>query len=346
LAQVEEPERIGSEARGGGGLGQGALAVTTTGNSHELPPALNKAIEKFNRWGDENLESERKKNTIKGPLYHYTDGRGLKGIIDSQTIWFTDYRHLNDPSELSYGIEKARDVMRQNAIGADEYGRAFLECLADMLSPKKFSSLEFFIASFSRDKDELGQWRAYADNGRGYVLGLQARAIEELAREPHVFVSPVLYEPHAIMARHSLAVDEAFRIFRDTVGAINTLISNEDILDQFIQKFCQSILAGALIWNCLTSKHNAYEREEEVRFITLGHRDKLKPKIITRLRGSEIVPYIAQPLAVREPQMIFEIVTGPAAGADAVRTVRTMLDSFEIDPELHIEPSDIPYRVL
>jgi hypothetical protein len=67
---------------------------------------------------------------------------------------------------------------------------------------------------------------------------------------------------------------------------------------------------------------------------------------VTRLRGSEIVPYIPHPKPVREPDMIAEIVVGPAAGPDAERTVRTMLDSFSIDPKIPIGRSDIPYRAL
>jgi hypothetical protein len=312
----------------------------------QLPRALRDAIEKFGGWSDKYMRSEGKKNTVKEPLYHYTDGRGLKGMIESETIWFTDYRHLNDPSELSHGVETARDVMRLKATGADDFGRMFLECLGDMLSPKKYERLEFFIASFSRDKDELGQWRAYGDDGRGYVLGLRASVFDELAAHANVFIGPVLYETDKIMARHRLAIDKAFEIFRETVDANSDLLGNEATLDQFIQEFCRVILAGVLIWNCLTSKHNAYEREKEVRLIILGVRDKLKPKIQTRLRGNEIVPYIAEPLTVHKPQAIFEIVTGPAAGADAVRTVSTMLSSLKVDYNVPIYPSDIPYRPL
>ena len=118
------------------------------------------------------------------------------------------------------------------------------------------------------------------------------------------------------------------------------------LFDQFVQTFCQTILASILIWSCLTSKHTAYGREQEIRLIIMGERDKLTPKIKTRLRGSEIVPYIAQPLAIRGPEAIFEIVTGPAAGADAERTVRTMLRSFEVDDKVLIDSSGIPYRPL
>jgi hypothetical protein len=337
-------------------LGKGTVAITANSkqllntpglmpDAKQLPSALSEAIEEFDRWCGKHLESEQKKHIITEPLYHYTDGRGLKGIIESQTIWFTDYRHLNDPSELSYGIEKARDLMRLKETGADNVGRAFLQCLRDMLSPKNFSKLEFFITSFSFDRDELGQWRAYADNGRGYALGLQARVFTDLIRHPNVFISPVFYKTKEILDRHSLAIDRAFEIFQDAVDKNHTLLTNEADLDEFIQQFCRVTLASVVIWNCLTSKHVAYENEKEVRLIILGTSDKLKPSIKTRLRGSEIVPYIAHDLDVRSPQTILEIVTGPAAGTDAERTVRTMLSSLKVeDDEILIKPSGIPYR--
>jgi hypothetical protein len=70
------------------------------------------------------------------------------------------------------------------------------------------------------------------------------------------------------------------------------------------------------------------------RIIILGMRDRLMPYITTRLRGSEIVPYIVHHSPIREPHNIAEIVVGPAAAADAERSVRTLLDSFGVDPSV------------
>jgi hypothetical protein len=52
-----------------------------------LPLVLHDAIGKFDRWVEKQLHSEQERNTIERPLYHYTDGRGLKGIIESGQIW-------------------------------------------------------------------------------------------------------------------------------------------------------------------------------------------------------------------------------------------------------------------
>jgi hypothetical protein len=283
-------------------------------------------------------------------LYHYTNESGLKGIIENQTIWFTDYRHLNDPSELVHGMEMARDVMRFVATGADGRLRLFLELLADMFSDRNFSAtLEFFIASFSRQRDDLGQWRAYADNGRGYAIGLAPNLFaisdeENLQPNEKVVVGPVIYRTDQVLARHQLAIDQAAAIFLETVTANADLVSDKTIGIPFMQEFARAIIASPLIWNCLTTKHPAYQHEQEVRLIILGLRDQLMPYIKTRLRGSETVPYIMHDMPVRKPHNIGEIVVGPAAPPDAERTVRTFLTSLGGDPNVPVSRSDIPYR--
>ena len=40
-------------------------------------------------------------------VYHYTDAAGLQGILDSGVLWATDYRYLNDSSELRYIFDLA-----------------------------------------------------------------------------------------------------------------------------------------------------------------------------------------------------------------------------------------------
>jgi hypothetical protein len=165
-----------------------------------IPGALQSAINDFNKWADKLVLAEQQRNTIDETLYHYTDGRGLKGILENQTIWFTDYRHMNDPSELLHGVEMVKDVVRALANGADERVALFLKTVSDMFSAHNFSSnLEFLIASFSRERDDLGQWRAYADNGRGYAIGFAPHlfAIEEKKAnhrpDENVVVGPIVY---------------------------------------------------------------------------------------------------------------------------------------------------------
>jgi hypothetical protein len=326
------------------------MTDTATNPERSLPPVLQEAIGKFTDWAEQHLLAEQNASTITVPLYHYTNNQGLRGILESGRIWFTDYRHLNDPSELMHGIDMAHDVAGSLGRGADGRVRLFLEDFADLLRPDNFTAtLEFFIASFSRARDDLGQWRAYADNGRGYAIGFAPRmfGIGELVpgRLPE-FVGPVRYKIDEVCARHNAALEEAVAIFFETVKANADLVRNKAIGIPFMEQFVREIIAQPIIWNCLTSKHPAYEHEQEVRLLIMGAPERLLPHVTTRLRGSEIVPYIAHPMPLREPHHIAEIVVGPASPPDAEHTVITMLASLGLDANVEVGRSDIPYRAL
>ncbi len=48
-------------------------------------------------------------------LYHYTDGQGLPGILQSGCIRLTDIFELNDPSELRHGVLYGCQTLIQHA---------------------------------------------------------------------------------------------------------------------------------------------------------------------------------------------------------------------------------------
>jgi hypothetical protein len=315
-----------------------------------LPKELSNAIDAYNTWIDAESQKQQQANTITETLYHYTNVVGMRGILESESIWFTDFRHLNDPSEIIHGIDMCHDVIRNLKTGADGRVALFLDCLADMMSPTNFSrALEYFIGSFSRARDDLGQWRAYADNGRGVAIGFAPHlfGIENMVdQKPDevAFVNPVIYDVAQVCNRHATAIEEAAEMFLGTANAYPELLANKDIGISFMQDFARAVIASPLIWNCLTSKHPAYAHEQEVRLVMLGLHDRLQPFIKNRTRGSEIVPYIPYKMAVRRAHSIGEIIVGPSASPDAEQAVRTMLKSLGIDHDIPISRSLVPYR--
>jgi hypothetical protein len=317
-----------------------------------LPAELAGAIAQYDTWIDGELTKEKDANKIGGTLYHYTNVAGLAGILKSEYLWFTDFRHMNDPSEISHGIELCRDVIRLRRPGTDGRVALFLECLADLMRLENFSrALEYFIGSFSRASDDLGQWRAYADNGRGVAVGFAPHlfGIENAAdKNPNeiAFVSPVIYDLETASSRHDRAIEQAERIFLEVANAHGNLLANKDVGIPFMQDFARAVIASPLIWNCLTSKHPAYAHEQEVRLIILGLHDRLRPYIETRVRNSDIVPYVAYKMPVKKEHSLGHIVVGPAANPDAERTVQSMLESYGIEHDIPISRSLIPYRAL
>lgn len=100
-----------------------------------LPLGLQAAVDEYVRWNARYLAAEQAQSTITAPLYQYTGWNGLCGIIESQSVWFTDYRHLNDPSELSHGVEVAQEVLAALAERSDRRVGLFLETIRDLLVP-------------------------------------------------------------------------------------------------------------------------------------------------------------------------------------------------------------------
>lgn len=241
-----------------------------------LPPELEDAIAKYNTWIDVEITKEGEANKIGSTLYHYTTVAGLKGIIESESIWFTDFRHLNDPSEIEHGIELCRDVIRLRKPGKDGQVEMFLDGLADFMRLDNISMwLQYFIGSFSQASDDLGQWRAYGDNGRGVSVGFAPHLFSianttDMKPNEAAFVGPVIYDLDAASSRHDRAIEMAEGIFFDVANAHGDILVNKDIKIRFMQDFARAVIASPLIWNCLTSKHPAYTHEQEVRLIILG----------------------------------------------------------------------------
>jgi hypothetical protein len=48
-------------------------------------------------------------------LYHYTNASGLKGILESNSLWATDAEFLNDVQELQFGRTELCDALRAYA---------------------------------------------------------------------------------------------------------------------------------------------------------------------------------------------------------------------------------------
>jgi hypothetical protein len=301
------------------------------------------AVEEFANWSRRQLLTEEAASKITEPLYHYTDAAGLCGIVKSQKIWFTSYLHLNDPSELLHGLDIVHRLLKAIGEGAhDGLVKEFCEIVDDVCQHRKFKEIfGFYIASFSRDRNDLGQWRAYADKGRGFALGLAPHLFEavEVAhpKPTEYYVVPVVYGEEAAEQRYRVAIEAA-------VGIVQNNRPQENVRIPFLNGMADELIAGQLIVTSLTVKHEAYSHEKEVRLVMLGMRENQKRDLRTRIRGSEIVPYMEGYMPLRDRDGITEIGIGPAAVSSAEDAVHSLLQSLGVEPGDRIKRSRIPYR--
>jgi Protein of unknown function (DUF2971) len=320
-------------------------------NDAIFPTELSLALDDFGHWSDEHLIELQGDTKITQPLYHYTGAAGLLGIITSQQLWFTNYLHLNDPRELRYGMGIARRLLL-------EAGERFADNLIDLFTATAVrlcrdenldGRLDFYVASFSRDRDDLGQWRSYADDGQGFALGLAPHLFhvdEKTDRKPHehVFVMPVVYGEGQALSQYREAIDAAADIVQDNRGLLTNIIPQVQVL--FMEELAKELIARELIGTSLTVKDEAYSHEKEVRLVILGMQERLRPYVTYRTQGSEIVPFIKSDMPVQEKGNISEIVIGPAAAPTAKDGIRSLLHSFHDDAESLITKSEISYRHL
>jgi hypothetical protein len=316
-------------------------------NEDELPPSLHAAVEEFVRWSTQQLGAEQEEMKITQTLYHYTSAAGLRGIIESQKLWFTSYRHLNDPSELTHGMNVAHRLLKEIGEGAgDGLVKMFCDLVDNLFQHGNFADVfGFYIASLSRADNDLGQWRTYADNGQGFALGLDPNLFEAIEtpnpKPTEHIVMPVVYGNDADQ-RYRAAIEVAAGI----VQANRPHLSDKEVGIPFMREMANQLIAGQLIGISLGVKHEAYSNEREVRLVVLGTQHAQKSDVRTRIRGSEIVPYMESDLPLRDNDGIVEIVIGPAADPSGKDAVRHLLRSFGIEPDDRIRESGIPYRAL
>ena len=129
-------------------------------------------------------------------VWHYTDGPGFLGILQSATLFATQVSSLNDPNETKYGTDLYKEVVRQimaeNAADADTvaFFTDVLEAVKeDPDSPTQGPS-KFFVTCFSADEDNLARRRLYGGQNP-YAIGFYARGLN---REPNSRLYKVIYD--------------------------------------------------------------------------------------------------------------------------------------------------------
>jgi len=321
----------------------------------DLDPSLKARIDEFAQWWHRQQTAADISQKVRRPLYQYTDAVGLKGIIENQEIWFSSLFQLNDPSELRHGADCAVKELRDLRAAALQEGDDFIQTVCDqverLVTHDPRSDLGFFVASFSRAPDDLGQWRGYGNDGRGFAIGFAPHlfhvneTVDPTKPEQNIFVAPVSYGNKATRTKQRQAIGMAFDIIVRTLGdpiCQKVILQDNSQGDRFISEMCTHLLVP-LLWNSVTTKHSAYANEKEVRLIVLGHLPMFT-KIETRTRRDQLVPFIRSPMATQTKGNITRVVIGPAAGSTAEDSVNDLLRTSGIDPTNRVFRSKIPYR--
>ncbi len=334
---------------------------------HVFPPDLREALDRFSKESEETLRSFLEPMEASEPppiIYHYTNDVGLKGILETGQLWLGDIFSLNDPSELKHGFSLASDILKSKAISGPEECKAFARNFESFGKPGGgIDSGNYFMCSFSSSGNDLGQWRSYADNGRGYAIGFAAKDLEVgfvthgsdapnlIASAPESYSAdqsekrflktfPIIYNDAQLAELHRKSIEGMFDLIS---------LPREKDLTRPTRVAYWAELATTLVVRVLLAglhfKHPAYRNEQEYRFLEVH--EKMEPwQVRLRSRPYSLIRYREFHWKRIAPETLKRIVVGPAADRQkSFQFAQDCLRMFYSSP-VEVTCSGIPYRAL
>jgi hypothetical protein len=102
---------------------------------------------------------------LPGQLYHYTGIQGLKGIIESQTLWATHYKYLNDAEEVVHFRERLPSILSPVFTNLlQDFGAAGKQALIDTYGtienalveePRRLAQVMYDVTFANADSDGI-----------------------------------------------------------------------------------------------------------------------------------------------------------------------------------------------
>jgi hypothetical protein len=202
----------------------------------------------------------------------------------------------------------------------------------------------FFVCSFSKSGNDLGQWRAYADNGRGFSLGFDAAPLEQAFGRANISGAsqhttfPVTYNDAEIRRMHGLIIETA----QPYISMPRTRVFPAGSIDPYMSELLRRI-SVPIINTALFFKHSSYKNEQEYRFLQLFRADADVPDIKHLPRRYRLIRYREFDWRAVSVDSLKRIVVGPAASTQAHQFAKECLQRFHAGA-VRISQSKLPYR--
>ncbi len=176
-----------------------------------------------------------------GTVYHYTSAEGVAGIISNHEIWMSNTAFMNDTTELRT-LQDERSILKDGDFTNEHVKRAW----HNMQRSRSFHS-NYYMASFSRAKDLLEQWRAYGS----YCIGFDAKKLR---------------------LRKGVSFYRCLYRAKDISKWILSREGKEGWWNNSLKKQQRGLLAFSLIYIASMKYKNAhFKNEKEVRLITISN---------------------------------------------------------------------------
>jgi hypothetical protein len=141
------------------------------------------------------------KDNIPDMLYHYCSVETFMKIIENQTIRLSNIFKMNDYTEVIHILSYLSDDMlleayRKSPFNFTYNGKEDENAFPDIITDIKnnFEPSLTYISCYSESNDDLGQWRAYGDDGKGFAIGFDGRILSDIAQRCNLQITEVSYK--------------------------------------------------------------------------------------------------------------------------------------------------------
>jgi hypothetical protein len=271
-------------------------------------------------------------------LYHYTSSTAFLSIVKENALWFSDFRYMNDLSELRYGVDLFRAALAERIENENDDFLKILLLGARQQFEYALVYTDVFIFCMCEENNLLNQWRVYGRDTVPLCLELPTRGFMFQEWGPYSFeLVPMVYDSalQQKIVKECLDVGiEYARRHRDEIYAD----------DGSMKSYVQMWVSICVDW-CTSLKHPQFAVEKEWRLSTrwgLEHRILAGRSFRTSPAG--IVPYL-----VMKPEdgelPIHSVTIGPCNHPEIQRRtiVEYLYQMNRANADVHL--SNLPVRV-
>lgn len=275
-------------------------------------------------------------------LFHYTDQQGLLGIMQSNSLWATSARYLNDTSEFQHAQELTRQKIFVR-INRSEDGpeRGIYQ---DMRKAIDYANSTVFVASLSEEGDSLSQWRAYGgkaggDHATGYAIEFSPELLRLAAAKSAMTLVKCEYDLEAQDAIIEEFIDQ-------TIESCLAKYKADTYYDDS-QEYLSAEMAELLERYAVLLKPPAFSAEREWRLVSMSRGTTLS-ELRFRPGRASIIPYLAIPFSPEAGEIspVSGLIVGPSPDPkEAISAAKLLLRSCGFNPLPNmIKRSIVPYR--
>lgn len=266
-------------------------------------------------------------------LYHYTNQKGLLGILSSNSLWLTNIHYLNDSKEFKYTFQTFQNRFNYNYLDTDDDKFAFyLRELGKNMH--HFESTSIFVFSLSQEGDLLSQWRAYGSSFNGYSIKFNSEKLKKHSINKGYSLIQCKYKSD----ENNEIIDNLFQKYCSYYEKNNKILESQDMKKIFKEFYIDLLNIAPLI------KNSYFHEEREWRIITNPlDVDNNLINIEHREGKYSIIPYTRLEFSENIDSPIEEIIVGPTNNQElSVKSVESLLRENKINAKVTV--SDLPYR--